>query len=159
MSANNYVIRKAVLSDLDAIKALADAHRYELGFVLRPAVAESIIREEVFVAVNDTHLIGFVEYHHRKDNQTTLYHLAIAPEWQQYGVGRNLIGALQIEVVHKGKDSIVLKCPEDLMANRFYQKLGFELITSENSRRRKLNVWRLSVSNTLFTPCAKADNR
>jgi ribosomal protein S18 acetylase RimI-like enzyme len=146
MGQNNYIIRKAVRSDLDEIKTLADAHKRELGFTLRPTLAESIARGEVFVAADDADLIGFVDYRHRKDEQTTLYHLVVSPEWRQRGVGRGLIEALQTEATERGKDYILLKCPEDLPANAFYQKLGFELTTSENGRSRKLNVWRLTLS-------------
>ena len=46
MSANDYIIRKATPVDPDAIKVLADAHRRELGFVLRPALARSITRNK-----------------------------------------------------------------------------------------------------------------
>jgi ribosomal protein S18 acetylase RimI-like enzyme len=145
MIKNNFTIRKAVQSDLDEIKNLADAHKYELGFILRPALVESITRDEIFVATNDAGLVGFVDYRHRRDIQTTLYHLVVASEWQRRGVGRRLIEALQIEAVERDKQYILLKCPEDLPANTFYSKLGFELVTRENGQHRKLNVWRLSL--------------
>jgi hypothetical protein len=47
----------------------------------------------------------------------------------------------------RGRRYILLKCPEGLAANAFYKSLGFELVTSENSRHRKLIVWRLTLAN------------
>ena len=51
-SGNNrpFTIRKATINELDAIKLLADQHKVELGFVLRPAMEKAILDREVFVA-------------------------------------------------------------------------------------------------------------
>ena len=136
------VIRKATLADLDAIKAIADAHRRELGFVLRPALAESIEREEVLVAENHQELIGFVEYHHRQDEQTTLYHIVVAPDYRRRGIGRRLIERLADEARMAGKEFIALKCPVTLPANDFYAHTGWSLVSGEAGKRRPLNLWR-----------------
>lgn len=154
MDQSSYTIRKAMQSDLNEIKVLADAHKYELGFALRPALAESIARDEIFVAADDAGLIGFVDYHHRKDEQTTLYHLVVAPEWRQRGVGRKLVEVLQTEATKLGKEYILLKCPADLPANAFYRELGFKLIACENGRRRKLNSWRFVLYVEVGQRCA-----
>ena len=145
MSQSRYAIRKATPADLNEIKTLADAHKHELGFVLRPALAKSIARQEVLVAANGADLIGFVAYHHRKDTQTTLYHLAVTPEWRRHGIGQELIEALRREAIELDKTCILLKCPEDLSANIFYEWQGFKLIAKEKGQRRKLNVWQLSL--------------
>jgi len=139
-------IRKAVPQDLDVIKSLVDAHKYELGFVLRPALLNSIQDNEVFIAVEGENLLGMLEYHHRRDIQTTLYHLVVSSERHRQNIGSQLIRALESEARQLGKHYIQLKCPEDLPANSFYQNLGFELFAVENGRARKLNVWRLSLT-------------
>jgi len=141
-SKNDCAIRKATQSDLDGIKALADAHKHELGFVLRPALAKNIGKNQIFAAANGTGIIGFVDYHHRRDTQTTLYHIVVAPEWRQHGIGKKLVEALQAEAAERSKERILLKCPQGLPANDFYRKLGFKLGATENGRRQKLNVWR-----------------
>ncbi len=140
------VIRKATPADLDAIKAIADAHRHELGFVLRPALAESIGRGEVLVAENHQGLIGFAEYHHRRDAQTTLYHIAVIPQCRQQGVGRALVNALCAEASALGKLTVFLKCPADLSARGFYACLGFEVLGEEPGNGRSLIVWTLSLT-------------
>jgi GNAT superfamily N-acetyltransferase len=140
---SDIVIRPAVQADLDAIKLLADVHKHELGFVLRPAIAKSIVQGEVFVAEIGEDLVGFVEYHHRRDNQTTLYHIAVRSDHRKQGIGRRLVDTLVQQAVGKDKDVIQLKCPIDLEANRFYEKMGFICSEIQPSKQRELAVWRL----------------
>jgi GNAT superfamily N-acetyltransferase len=148
MSTEDYTVRKATPSDLDAIKALADTQRQELGFVLRPALARSIERGEVFVAENSTGLVGFIEYHHRQDRQTTVYHVAVISGYRRKGVGRALIETLRDEALDRKKCTIRLKCPAHLPAQGFYARLGFNSLGREGGGERHLVVWAL----TLDTP-------
>ena len=145
MNTNGCIVRKAVLADLDALKILADACKHELGFVLRPALARSIARGEILVAENNAGLIGFVEYHHRQNEQTTLYHIAVEPDHRGQNIGRRLVGALINDAQKYGKGFILLKCPADLPANHFYAALGFIQVGSEPGHRRRLTIWRLSL--------------
>ena len=144
--SNRVIVRKAMTDDLDDIKVLADAHRNELGFVRRSALIEAINRQEVMVAHNHQALAGFVEYRHRKDTQTTLYHLAVRPEYRRQGIGRVLMKALQAEAQATGKCKIRLKCPEDLPANHFYEHLGYQQVGIEIGKNRALLVWQLALS-------------
>ena len=143
---SDLVIHTATLLDLGELKELTDAHKHELGFVLRPALARSITRGEVLVAENDTGLIGFVEYHHRQDEQTTLYHIIVAPDYRRQGIGQRLIERLANEARAVGKKIIVLKCPITLPANDFYARTGWSLAGSEPGKRRLLNLWRLVLA-------------
>lgn len=143
--SGKFQIRKGKLQDLDVIKRIADAHRNELGFIRRPALLQSIEREEVFVAVTETDLVGFVEYHHRRDQQTTLYHIVVVPEMRCCGIGNALFEALRVEASEKRKAFIRLKCPAELSANEFYASLGLERVTEENGKVRPLVVWELSL--------------
>lgn len=142
---SSFSVRKAVQRDLDAVKGLADMHKHQLGFVLRPALARSIARTEVLVAEKHAELIGFVEYHHRQDDQTTLYHIAVAPVHRSMGVGKALINALLLEARDLGKGIIQLKCPVDLQARSFYEYLGFERIRTEPGKQRAVVVFGIHV--------------
>ena len=144
-SVEPYAVRKATPGDLDSIKVIADTHRHELGFVLRPALARSIQRGQVFVAQNSTGLVGFVEYHHRQDERTTIYHIAVDPAYRRQGIGTKLVEALRIEAAERGQTSIRLKCPADLPANDFYKGVGFVLRGEESGKRRSLLVWELEI--------------
>lgn len=142
---SDYIIRMALPADLHAIKTIADAHRHELGFVLRPALAKSIDQGELFVSENAAEVIGFVDFHHRRDEQTTLYHIAVEPAHRGKGLGRALVEALIADARQHGKSYIQLKCPQDLTANAFYQHLGFRRATTDTETRRPLIVWRIEV--------------
>jgi ribosomal protein S18 acetylase RimI-like enzyme len=139
-------VRKATHDDLDAIKCLADKHRVELGFVLRPALAKSIERGEVFVAENSEGIVGFVEYRHRQDEQTTLYHIAVQHDHRQISIGRQLVQALFSEAGQREKRHVQLKCPIDLEANEFYERLGFSQLGIQHGRKRDLVVWQIPIS-------------
>lgn len=141
----NITLLKATVDDLDALKTLADAHRRELGFVRRPTLLEAIKREEIIIAQNGTCLAGFVHYHHRRDTQTTLYDIVVAPNYRLVGVGKTLVQALVAETRVLGKQTLILKCPEELPANAFYAHLGFERWQEDPGKRRKLVVWKLSL--------------
>ncbi len=140
-------LRKARLEDVPELKPLLDAHRHELGFVIRPALQKRIQAAEVFVACDDGIIVGVMAYHHRRDEQTTLYHIVVAPAWRGQGIGRRLIQALQQEAQRLDKHHIQLKCPQDLPANDFYPRLGFQLHAVQDGRKRTLNVWRLRVTS------------
>lgn len=142
---SDFFVRKATQADLGAIKELADSHRHELGFVLRPALARSIAREELLVAENHAGVIGFVEYHHRQDEQTTLYHIAVTPDHRCLGVGKTLVNTLRAEACVRGKDVIRLKCPADLPARLFYERIGFHSVGEEQGKDRPLIVFALVI--------------
>jgi ribosomal protein S18 acetylase RimI-like enzyme len=145
MGVDNMRVRKARAEDLDAVKALADANKASLGFVLRPALAAGIQRDWLMVAERAGQVIGFVHYRHRQDSQTTLYEICVDEASRRNGVGRSLVQALAIESQALGRACIRLKSPADLLANKFYQQLGFELVGTEPGKRRPLNVWEMLV--------------
>ncbi len=141
-----WLIRRGLLTDLDAIKRIADSRKNELGFVLRPTLAESIAREELFVAEMDDQVVGFVDFHMRRDKQITLYHIATVVDRQREGLGRGLIAALSVLGRDRDASRILLKCPAGLEANQFYISLGFTLHETQNGRKRALNVWTLELN-------------
>jgi ribosomal protein S18 acetylase RimI-like enzyme len=134
-------IRYAVAEDLDAVKALADEFKHQLGFVRHTALERSIERSEILVAIERKKAIGFVEYHHRLDGQTTLYHIAVDKSSQGRGVGRALLERLYSEARANSALQICLKCPNDLPANEFYPRCQYRLQETLNGRKRPLNVW------------------
>ena len=139
--SNQFTIRKAEQEDIDRIKAIADSNKDAIGFVLRPALVEAIQRKWVLVAEDSGQLIGFAQYRHRRDSQTTLYEICVAEEYRGNGVGRALLDALVEESRRLGKTIIRLKCPADNEANGFYDHLRFVRVGWEQGRRRKLIRW------------------
>jgi N-acetylglutamate synthase-like GNAT family acetyltransferase len=138
-------IRKAQMSDLQDIKKIADSHKRELGFVMRPVLARSIDHKELFVAVNGEGVIGFIQYHHRLDSQTTLHNIVVKPDYRKFGIGQKLIAALETESRSKNQGHVLLKCPKELPANDFYSHLGYERVAEEQGKSRELNIWQKTL--------------
>lgn len=118
-------VRPAAAEDLDGMKAMADRHRDDLGFVRRGALAAGIARGEVLVMGE----AGFCHYRTRRDGWHVVYEIVS----EQRGTGRELLTAVPLPVR--------LKCPADAPANGFYAHLGGMLVGTETGKRRALNVW------------------
>ena len=149
-SVGKIYIRKAATADIDACKKIADHHRDELGFLPKPAFVEAADRESLLIAETaQNQIVGFVRYNHRKrGTETAIYDIAVLGAAQRQGVGSALVDAVSEECREKSRTSIILKCPEMLGANQFYEKVGFEHVRIDNGRRRRLIVWRLNVGST-----------
>ena len=139
--AEGPVVRKATLEELDAIKSIADSNKDLIGFVLRPALAENISRQWVLVAEIGGQIIGFANYRHRRDHQTTLYEICVATAHRGNGVGKELMTALYMESRNLGQRCVRLKCPVNNAANVFYERLGFVRVGEEAGKRRALAIW------------------
>lgn len=142
ISGSDLIIRQAKQDDLSQIKHLADLHRHELGFVLLPSLQEQLKKGEVIVADRVGQVLGFVDYHIRRDKQLTLYHIAVNPTFCRQGIGRALLSGLETIAQKRNCAFILLKCPVDLGANQFYKREGYDLVEMLNGRKRPLNVWK-----------------
>jgi len=132
-------IRLGKQADLPQLKILVDENRKELGFITKAQLAAYIDRGSLFVAEIGEELIGFVGFWRRRDGQVTLHVICVRQEYRRNGVGRRLMKAL--EESSEGWHLVVLKCPIDLEANKFYSALGFSLVGIESGKRRDLKVW------------------
>lgn len=141
-STKDWTIRKAELADLYDVKQIADSYKQELGFILRPVLARSIDHRELLVAINGEGIIGFMQYHHRRDTQTTLHNIVVKSRYRKSGIGQKLIEFLEAESSSKEQTVIQLKCPADLEANNFYEHIGYEKVDMEKGKTRRLNIWR-----------------
>ncbi len=167
-------VRLAKKQDLRAVKGLADEHRHELGFIKLAALEKAVQERRLLVAVvSSSHaprpssqIIGFVHFRCCKDGHATIYEIAVAPEWRGKGVGRKLVEAVCNHARMHSCTRLRLKCPIDLPANGFYQRLGFVRIGVETPNpahmhtctharhvnRRPLAIWELDLHSALSTP-------
>ena len=136
---------KANPNDVKHIKIIADANKSKIGFVRRQVLLEQQKRGWLIAAKLDSQIVGFISYRHRRDNQTTLYEICVIEEYQGNGLGTQLMDALVNESRGFGKERIVLKCPAELPANRFYSKYGFLFRAFEQGKNRPLIVWELPL--------------
>jgi ribosomal protein S18 acetylase RimI-like enzyme len=135
------MVRFAAVDDVPAVKAIADRHRHELGFVPAAALVEAARERRLLVAVLDGKVIGFVHFRCCRDGHTTIYEIAVLPEHRQRGIGRALVEAVCKEAALHGYVVLQLKCPIDLPANEFYRRTGFTEAGIEEGKRRPLRLW------------------
>lgn len=129
-------IRPAILQkdsfDIDAVKRVANVYKNELGFVNKAALIESVERGGLWLACIGQSVVGFVNYRTRRDGISTVYEIAVLPQWR----GQR-IGAALLATVPSPKR---LKCTVDNPANDFYAK-SMSFGGTEAGRKRELNVW------------------
>jgi ribosomal protein S18 acetylase RimI-like enzyme len=121
-------------SDLQDIKKITNQYRSELGFVMNVALKDAINKDELLVAEFQGEVIGFVDFHKRRDGWNTIREIAVRKDFKQKGVGKKLFN-----MVPKPRR---LKCTVDNQySNDFYKSQGMKLISVEPGRKRQLNVW------------------
>lgn len=135
------LIRPAKLTDLDTVKILADANRDHIGFVLRPALAESIARGWLYVAMQFDVLVGFVHFRMRRDKWTTIYEICTNATVRRQGIGSALLTTVYDTGAAQGQQGVQLKCPVGSSANFFYSAMGLCQVGEEAGKKRSLVLW------------------
>lgn len=135
------MIRIATTSDIPAIKAIADPLRDQISFVRTGALQRGIDKRELYVAELDNQIVGFINWHGSRDGWSTVYELAVSPDFRGQGVGRNLLYAVPCPVS--------LKCTVENPANEFYQKAGMRKIATLKGKRRQVNLYEMNVLNVV----------
>jgi len=136
-------IRAAHLAEVPVIQKLARYYPTELGFIMKPQLQEAVVRGTLHIATVDNMLVGFVLWRRRKDGWSTIYDIAVHPDYVGQQVGTFLVNTPPCP--------IRLKCTIDNeRANRFYQQNAFNLVKIEQGRKRKLNVYE---KRRLFVYC------
>lgn len=138
-SGSEVAIRYATGDDIPAIQQIARQYdspknKDYIGYVNLAAIREHAARYEVHVATFHGRIVGFVNWHLRRDGRATIYELAVDRAYRGIGAGRALVGAIPAP--------IQLKCTIDNPANGFYECIGFKLVGTEPGKRAALNVWR-----------------
>jgi len=136
---------------LEAVCDIFDDDYVILGLPNLPALRESIERKELLVAEVKGEVVGFVEFHIRKDKKATLYHIGVRKDWRKKSIGKKLIQRLIEVCKERGCHEIRLLCPEWGEADKFYKRVGFECIGKESRVNRKgvkrnFTVWRYKLS-------------
>jgi len=126
-------IRYGVESDLSAIQKIAYQYRSELGRVMRPALQTAITKRELYVAEYMGQIVGFINWHKRRDGWSTVYEVAVDKAHTNKHIGVSLLNAVPLPRR--------LKCTTDNPANAFYKQQGMAHVRTEDGRKRPLNVW------------------
>lgn len=145
MASCEVCIRGGTPSDIAAIKSIAASERHALGFVHRQSLQRAIDRDEVLVASRGGSLVGFCQLYRRADGVLSIYHIAVAKPYQGEGIGRQLLERVRADATTSHVSVIRLKCPMDLPANGFYDRVGFTNVRVEPGVVRPLNVWQQRI--------------
>lgn len=124
------IIRLASESDIPEVKKIADANKRYLGFTKRVILGVSILKTELHVAVLEKHIVGFIRWHKRRDDWTTVYELCVGEACRKQGVGKKLMDVI-------GNGPAKLKCHSNNPAIQFYKRLGFKIVSSEITKGGK----------------------
>lgn len=130
------MIRYTREEDISIISKLNREFIYEIGYIPIPSLRERILQKESIVLVRDENIIGFANFHLRKDGIITIYEIAIKKEYQSRGNGKKLIEY----ILNNIGPYIQLKCPVDNSSNKFYNKIG-KFICCEEGKKRRLNKY------------------
>ncbi|QOV91679.1 GNAT family N-acetyltransferase [Humisphaera borealis] len=85
--------------------------------------------------------LGFVLHGSLRRREVRVFQLAVDPDVRGLGIARRLLAALLRRCRRSGSFGVSLRCREELAANRFWHRAGFELHDLESGRRGALYVW------------------
>ncbi len=93
---------------------------------------------------------GMCHYHLRRDGVLTIREIIVLPGRQGQGIGRAMLDRLRAV---PGARVIRAKCPDNLLANNWYQAMGFQACYIDAAKNgRRLYVWELALEE----PCPSA---
>ena len=144
-------IRRARTEDIEGAKRIADQCRSQLGFLRTAVLKDAQSKGWLLVASEWEELrkrdvvVGFANFRIKLDRNATLYDIAVTDAHRRNRVGTRLISELIRRVHLAGGQQVRLKCPEELGANRFYRKCGFQHVENEQGKRKRLCVWQYEI--------------
>lgn len=131
-------IRLAKLEDIEQLNKIARQFNRELAYIPKAKYIQHINNNECHVATIENTIVGFVNWHRRKDNRSTIYELAVDKKHHKLGVGKRLIYSVPCPIRLK-----VTQSNEN--ARCFYEHLGFNTLWWEDGRKQRLCVKQLSI--------------
>ncbi|MGH2460721.1 MAG: GNAT family N-acetyltransferase [Chloroflexota bacterium] len=143
-------VRLAREDEIGSVKAILDDERAIFGFLPRPAIVDAQRQQSLLVAVQGQRIVGFARLHHRRDQVTTLYEIAVVADLRRRGIGHALTRGIIEEAICRGQKSVQLKCPAALAANSFYSRLGFSPRGQEAGKRTQINLWGLTLAGAVL---------
>ena len=137
-------IRKALLSDIPIIKAIAEkAWRptydhilteqqtlYMLDLMYNSLTLENQIKENIafFMVDLEIETVGYFALENINDPIVKLHKLYLDPTQKQKGLGRKIIQYIKEWTLENQRERIILNVNKNNSAVHFYQKMGFTII-------------------------------
>lgn len=139
------------MDDLDFIIGLMKCNREELGFIPAPKVEEYYIARGQYILLPRT---GYLLHGIPQAYQPfRISQACVEYDLRSRGYGRLMLDQLIERASIAPVSGITLRCAETNESNEFWSAMGFEHVKTlapDNTRKRKLNVWWLPITPTLF---------
>lgn len=113
----------------------------QIAYMLEWMYSIDSLREQVqrkghrfVLAEQDGEYWGYASYQHSFDGEpkTKLHKIYVLPESQGRGVGQALMAHVVAKAIAAGDTSLLLNVNRDNNAVRFYERVGFEVIATED---------------------------
>ena len=118
-----------VISYVEQVRDLADAHRRELGFLPRSAYGEAAMKGNLWVAIDaaSQEFRGYLLCGGRHP-RLKVFHLCVHPDHRSSGVARSIVAELIRYATELSYLNITARVLPKLEANRFWRSSGFRII-------------------------------
>lgn len=110
---------------------------YMLGGGIVPLILrENAAKKEIIIAKDGEKVVGFIQFHKRKDHITTIYHRAVHPQYRGMHIAFRMSKLIPPPYMAKCR-------PENTPIQKLYEKLGMRRIKIE---KKKLKSGKISVT-------------
>jgi len=117
------------------VAQLFQEHRDELGFVNSAQCEAKTLKTTMWEGTLAGALLG---NHCVRKPQSTIYELAVLPEYRRRGIATELVERFAANSPH---EKLVAKCPTELDATAYYERTGWHRVTTESGKSRTLAVY------------------
>jgi GNAT superfamily N-acetyltransferase len=135
-----------VAAYVDQARAASDTDKDSLGFLPERAYKEAADQGKLLIAIiqdgNDSVYVGHL-LHGGVFPQARIFQIFTVPQFRRKGIGRRLVEAIVRRAESLQFMSVVAKVADDLVANRFWECLSFEVVRTKTGGRttgRQINV-------------------
>lgn len=137
------------MDDIQFIRQLMKENSKSLGFIPISAVKKAYNEGRVFLYYTNNKKIGYLLFGPvKKGKDVTIWQMCIDKQKRRRGFGKKLFNRLYRLALKTSAKGIRLRCADDLPANQFWKSLGFQLVSTVLSkRRRKINIYYLPLYN------------
>lgn len=125
------MIRLANKDDLDKIKQIANQNREFIGFVMKAVLTTSIKNKSLLVFEKDNKVVGFIHFYKRQDGWNTIHELAVDPNYQKCGIGKELYSCVPLPI--RFKTTI-----DNVNEIKFYKLNGMTQVRIEQGKKKKI---------------------
>ncbi len=141
-------IRIATVRDINAIQNIAyttwpSAYKRvitseQIEYMLEKMYNQDVLENQFYegtqflVAEVDNEIVGFASYSLQQDNIYKLHKLYVNPDTQKSGAGKALLKEVLNKVIKLGGKQLELQVNRKNKAVGFYEKMGFEIVKSED---------------------------